>query len=120
MLKNYAQLLCHYCIEARKHQRILIKTTDLAIPLVKEVYKELLSIGCYVETDISFEDQDRLFYDYANDEQLKTPSVFYKKAIEEFDGLIRIIAPHNLKSTASIHSNKKKIHHSQYLSMFSR
>lgn len=110
MLQNYAKLLCNYCIEAKKNQRILIKTTDLAIPLVKEVYKELLTIGCFVETDISFEDQDRLFYDFSSDTQLKSPSKFYEKAIEEFDGLIRIIAPHNLKSTASVDSDKKKVH----------
>ena len=110
ILKKYAKLLCNYCIEAKKDQRILIKTTELAVPLVKEVYKELLTLGCYVETDISFEDQERLFYDFASDNQLKSPSKFYEKAIEEFDALIRIIAPHNLKSTASVDSDKKKLH----------
>tara|TARA_A100001015_G_scaffold24169_1_gene27322 strand:- start:22734 stop:23834 length:1101 start_codon:yes stop_codon:yes gene_type:complete len=110
MLKKYAKLLCNYSIKATKGQTVLIKTSTAAIPLVKEVYKELLNLGCYVETDLDFEDQDRLFYDLAKEHQLKKPSQFYTKAIEEFDALVRIIAPHNLKSTASVNSEIKKIH----------
>lgn len=110
MLEKYAQLLCQYSIQAKKGQTVLIKTSTEAIPLVKALYKELLQIGCFVETDIDFEDKDRLFYDYAQDPQLKKPSVFYEKAIHEFDALVRVIAPHNLKSTASVDSDLKKTH----------
>ena len=52
MLNKYAKLLCNYSINAQKGQTVLIKTSTAAIPLVKEVYKELLTIGCYVETDL--------------------------------------------------------------------
>ncbi|RAP29770.1 aminopeptidase, partial [Candidatus Marinamargulisbacteria bacterium SCGC AG-414-C22] len=110
MLEKYAKLLCHYSINAQKNQTVLIKTSTLAVPLVKALYKELLHIGCYVETDLDFEDKDRIFYDNAQPHQLKKPSSFYSKAIHEFDALIRIIAPHNLKSTASVDSNLKKTH----------
>ena len=109
MLNKYANLLTQYSLKLKPNQKVLIKSTTLAEPLVKELYKALLSLGCYVEVDLAFEDQDRLFYDYASSTQLKTPSVFYSKAIDEFDALIRIIAPHNLKSTASVCSDKKKI-----------
>lgn len=110
MLNKYAQLLCQYSIQAKKGQTVLIKSTTAAEPLVKEVYKELLKMGCYVETDLDFEDQDRYFYDFSQDHQLKKPSLFYEKAIHEFDALVRIIAPYNLKSTATVDSDLKKRH----------
>ena len=109
MLSKYANLITHYSLQLKPNQKVLIKSTTLAEPLIKELYKALLKRGCYVEVDLAFEDQDRLFYDYANTTQLKTPSEFYSKAIFEFDALVRIMAPHNLKSTASVCSEKKKV-----------
>ena len=85
MLEKYAKLLCHYSINAKKNQTVLIKTSTLAVPLVKALYKELLQIGCYVETDLDFEEKDRIFYDNAQQHQLKKPSSFYSKAIQHIN-----------------------------------
>ena len=109
MLEKYATLLCDYCIEAKPKQRVLVKSTYLAEPLLQAVYKVLLERGCIVEFDISFQDQESLMYEYSCDEQLATLPIFYNKAIEEFDALIRIIAPFNLKATAEVASDKKRV-----------
>ena len=108
MLNKYAKLLVHYCINPKPKQKVLISTTTLAEPLLKEVYKELLIKGCYVETVITFEEKEKLFYDHASTHQLQHVPIFNEKAIKEFDALIRIVAPHNLKETASVPSDKKK------------
>ena len=109
ILKKYAELLTTYSVKATKGQRVLIKSTTLAEPLIKELYKQLLQKGCFVECDLEFEGQTKIMYDYSSTKQLQSPSVFYQKAVEEFDVLIRIIAPFNLKSTAQVPSQKKKL-----------
>ncbi|MBI60534.1 aminopeptidase [bacterium] len=109
MLDKYATLLVDYCVSVKPNQRVLIKSTYLAEPLLKKLYQILLERGCFVEFDLSFQDQDKIMYDFSSDQQLSSLPIFYNKAIEEFDILIRIIAPFNLKSTAEVSSDKKRL-----------
>jgi len=109
MLDKYAALLVDYCVSVKSKQRVLIKSTYLAEPLLKKLYQILLERGCFVEFDLSFQDQEKIMYDFSSDQQLSSLPIFYNKAIEEFDILIRIIAPFNLKSTAEVSSDKKRL-----------
>ncbi len=109
MLEKYAKLLVDYCVGVQPKQRVLIKSTYLAEPLLQKLYQLLLERGCIVEFDLSFQDQDKIMYDFSSNDQLSTLPVFYHKAVEEFDVLIRVIAPFNLKSTAEVSSDKKRV-----------
>jgi aminopeptidase len=108
MYKKYASLLVDYCIKSKPGQKVLVRTTTLAEPLLKELYIVLLQRGAFVEFMLSFEDEERLFLDYASEDQLKQPSEFYTYAIENFDAIITLKAPFNLKSTANADSTKKR------------
>ena len=109
MLSRYADLLTEYSLRLKPNHKILIKTSTLAEPLVKKLYEKCLKMGCYVDVDLDFENKDRLFFDHASEDVLKKNPIFYEKAVNDYDALIRIIAPHNLKSTASVSSDKKKV-----------
>jgi len=54
MLQKYAQLLVHYCLDIQPGDKLLISTTLLAEPLLREVYRVAVRAGAHVETDLSF------------------------------------------------------------------
>ena len=45
ILSRYASLLTHYCLRVTPGDKILISSTTLAEPLVREVYREVLAAG---------------------------------------------------------------------------
>ncbi len=109
MIESYADLLVHYSLKIRPGQRVLVKTSTLAEPFLDPLYTSLLRAGAHVEHLISFENQERLFFDHGNTDQLSQVSSFYKQAVAEFDAIVSIVASHNLKSTATVPQDKKKI-----------
>lgn len=109
MLKKYAELLVHYCLELKKGEKLYISTSTLAEPLVREVYREACKIGVFTEVDFKFSDQLKIFMDNATDELLTTSSPFYTQAIKEFHAYLNIRAPFNVNETSNIDSDKRKI-----------
>jgi aminopeptidase len=110
ILSKYAQLLVNYCLEIQEGDKVFIQTTTLAEPLVREVYREAMKAGASViETDFIFRERSRIFYQEANEMQLKTVSPFYKMAMESFDAYLHIRAPFNLREDASAEGGKIKI-----------
>ncbi len=96
ILSKYAQLLVHYCLDIQQGDRFYIKSTTLAEPLVREVYREAIRAGAIVETNLQFREQNRIFIQEAGKDQLESASSFYKQAIESFDAYLHIRAPFNL------------------------
>jgi aminopeptidase len=109
ILKKYAHLLIDYCLEIKSGEKLYIKTSMLAEPLVREVYREAIKAGAHVEIDFSFREKGRIFLEEAAEHQLKHISEFNKLAIEEFDAYLVIRAPYNLKETKNVDPEKRKI-----------
>ncbi|MCP4923548.1 MAG: aminopeptidase, partial [bacterium] len=97
-----------------KGDRLLIKSTTLAEPLVREVYREALKKGAIVEVDLDFEDQGEILLNNGQEEALKAVPVLFEKAINEFDAYLNIRAPFTLrqaklnKDNAAIRQNTMK------------
>lgn len=108
VLKKYAQLLVHYCLELKPGEKLFVSTTTLAEPLVRELYREATKAGALVEVDMAFREKSRLFLDNANEEQLMYVSPFKKLAMETFDAYLVIRAPFNLKENQSVDADKMK------------
>ncbi len=109
ILSKYAHLLVHYCLEIKKDDRLFIKSTTLAEPLVREVFREAIRAGAHVETNLQFREQSRIFIQESGVEQLQTVSPFYKEAIESFEAYLHIRAPFNLYEDQDNDSEKVKI-----------
>ena len=100
MLARYAQLLTHYCLSVKPGDRVFIGTTLLAEPLVREVYREAYAAGAaLVECDLAFRERERLFFENASEEALRTPSVLMQTAMAHFDCYLAIRAPYNLRDS---------------------
>ncbi|MFZ1456388.1 MAG: aminopeptidase, partial [Saprospiraceae bacterium] len=61
ILQKYAHLLVHYCLEIKPGEKLYVTTTTLAEPLLREVYREAIRAGAYVEYHMSFRDQNSIF-----------------------------------------------------------
>lgn len=108
MLTKYAELLANYCLSLKPKERVLIRTTYLAEPLLKELYKSILKCGAIPEFQLSFEEQQRIYYKYATDFQLDYTSSLYEKAVHEFDAILTIMAPFDVNETQGCDSEKKR------------
>ena len=102
ILNKYAQLLVQYCLEIQPGEKLLIRTTTLAEPLVKEVYRETLKAGGIAETMLSFSEQGRILMTEGNDTQLGHVPTLYERAVNEFDAYLFIRAPFNLREEQNI------------------
>ena len=71
LLEKYAKLLVEYSLSIEKGDRLLIKSTTLAEPLIREVYREALKKGAIVEVDLDFEDQGEILLNNGQEEALK-------------------------------------------------
>jgi len=109
LLTKYADLLVNYCLELKKGERVLVKSSTLAIPLVQEVHKFATKAGAFSEFDIDFEGKTESFYKYADEDLLKMEPVFYGEAVKNFDAYLLIRAPFDLHAAARIDPTKKEV-----------
>lgn len=96
MLTRYAKLLTEYCLEIQPGDKFYIRTTTLAEPLVREVYRRALQLGGIVEVDFEFREQGRIMLQNASDAQLDYVSPRHRAAMETYDAYLYIRAPFNL------------------------
>ena len=107
---RYAQLLTHYCLEVRPGDRVFIATTLLAEPLVRELYREMYAAGAAgVECDLAFRERERLFFENASDEALRTQPLQQKVAMESFDCYLHVRAPYNLRESSGATPERAKL-----------
>lgn len=109
ILKKYAQLLVNYCLEIQENEKLYISSTTLAEPLVREVYREALSKGAHVEIDLAMRGMNRIFYEYADHNQLSYVPTLRQEAMSNFDAYLAIRAPFNLKEDQSVDASKRAI-----------
>lgn len=109
MYEKYARLLVHYSLDLKKGQKLLISSTYLAEPLVKEVYREALLAGAHPETSISLNGLNRTLFNYGEPFQLSHVSPMYQYAVGHYDAFLTIRAPFNVKELEGIEAEKKRM-----------
>ena len=107
-VKRYAQLLVHYSLELKKGEKLFIRTTTLAESLVREVYREAIKIGAFVDVEMDFREKYRIFMEEASGDQLEKASLLYEHAVNNYDAFLVIRAPYNLMENQGLDSKKIK------------
>lgn len=102
ILKKYADLLVNYCVELQPGEKLYVRSTTLAEPLIREVYRSALKAGGHIEVDMDFREKNRIFLSEANDAQLQRVPPLQKMAMETFNAYIYIRAPFNLKEDSGV------------------
>jgi len=106
--KKYAKLLVNYSLKLQKGERLLIVSSYLAEPLIREVYREAVKAGALVETRIALSGLDKIWYDNASEEQLKYVSPLTKYVYENYEALLHIEALFNVKELQNVPADKKQ------------
>ena len=106
---KYAKLLVNYSLKLKRGDKVLIRSSYLAEDLVKEVYAEALAAGAHPEMRIALNGTEKIFYDTASEEQLKYIAPTGKYVIENYDALLGIDAPFNMKELQSVEPGKKQM-----------
>lgn len=107
LLEKYANLLTGYCLDIKPGDKLYIKSTTLAEPLLKEVYRLALRKGAVVALDLSFEDKNKIFHDESEGDQLAYMTPNYERAMKEYDAYLVIRAPFNLMEEQNVDPNKR-------------
>jgi len=108
MIKKYANVLVNYSLGLKKGDRLLMVSTYLAEELLKEVYAEALKVGAHPEFRIALSGTEKIFYDNASDAQLEYISPITKYVYENYDALLNVIAPFNVKELQNTPAEKKQ------------
>ncbi|OHB59112.1 MAG: peptidase M29 [Planctomycetes bacterium GWF2_42_9] len=108
MIKKYAKLLVNYSMGLKKGDRVLLVSTYLAEELLKEVYAEALKVGAYPDFKVALNGTEKIFYDNASDEQLEYISPITKYVYENYNALLNVISPFNVKELQNTPAEKKQ------------
>ena len=105
-LVKMAEVLVDYSLELKPGDKFMIRSTDLATPLIKEIYRLALLRGAHPEVQLQVEGLSKIFYSTASDKQLQYVSPLHEKVVLGFDAFLSIMADHNTKALTSVDSSK--------------
>lgn len=108
-LTNLAQILVEYSTKVKKGDRVAIRTQPVALPLVAEIYKQVLQAGglpyvqlgglrSYVET----EELEYLLFTEGSEEQIQHVNLFEKQTREEFEVMMTLYSQTNTRGLSSV------------------
>ena len=105
-LTKMAEVLVDYSLELKAGDKFLIDTTDLATPLVKEIYRLALLKGAHPEVQLQPEGLSHIYFTHASDEQLQYVSPLREMAFGNYDAFLSIMANYNTKALTNVESSK--------------
>ena len=109
LLAKYAHLLVNYCASIKEGEKLYVRSTTLAEPLLREIYRYALRAGAHVEIEMDFREQNRIFLQEAKEAQLNYLPLLQQEAMHHFDAYLYIRAPFNLREDNDTDSNKAKV-----------
>jgi len=121
-VEKLAKLCVHYSVDVKPKEKVVIQGfggfsgfseligfSELAFPLINEIYKECLLSDAYPwimqKPDVRY-----TFFRYAKEHQLKFVSPFEKLVLETMDVRIRVLCPPNPRELANIEAARTKMY----------
>jgi aminopeptidase len=108
-IRNLAEILIDHSTAVKPGERVVIFGREAAIPLMLEIYRVSLERGANPYTFVrdpygrpGLQDQDFLFYRYANGDQLAEVDPFLQLAMETADAWIRIDSDENTRHLSTV------------------
>jgi aminopeptidase len=101
-IAKLARVLVRYSLDLHAGDLLVIRTTPLAAPLVREVYREALAMGAHPYARIALEETDEVFYKDASDAQLDYIPPMVRGEYEVSRAMLFIDAEANRKNLSSI------------------
>lgn len=113
-IENLAKVLVQYSTSVQPGDRIAILAQPVAMPLIEQVYSEILIAGGYpyylvggLRTRVETDRLAYLLFTKGNDEQIQHVHEFEKKIREEFEGMIILYSQDNTRALSNVAPNKQ-------------
>jgi aminopeptidase len=100
-IEKLAKLCVHYSVDVKPNELVLIQGSELAFPLINEIYKECLLSDAYPTVQASLDTQ-YTFFKYAKEHQLKFVSPIQKFTSENIDVRISIFCEPSPKGLSTV------------------
>lgn len=110
-LHQHALLLADYCLAVQAGERVLIKSTTLALPLIEQLYPVLLQRGAEVLLHLEYPHQNTDFLRYASDTVLNQLHPSQWAEVGNIDLVLHILTP----QTPSQEVDAQRLAHRQQL-----
>ncbi len=107
--QKLAQILVDHSTSVKPGDRVAIETTTNASELVSHIYELVLLRGGNPHILLNLPDQDRLFFKYANNDQLAYTPLFQKLVTEGFEVYIRVRADIDPRALSDVAAEKQSL-----------
>src|SRR5437588_12805040 len=101
-LSHLAQILIHYSLNVQPGNLVAIQAGVEAMPLLREVYREILRAGGHPDLLIDMEEAREIYLKESNEEQLNFVSPVRQLIIERYDCLLYIDAETNTRRLSRV------------------
>jgi aminopeptidase len=101
-LKKMARILSEYSLGLKPGDLFLIQSSDVAAPLIREVFYEALLAGAYPYLKVTLEGVAEILYKTASDDQLTFISELQKLEVDKINAALTILGTHNTRSLAGV------------------
>ncbi|MBU1050656.1 aminopeptidase [Candidatus Bipolaricaulota bacterium] len=102
-----ADVLVRYSVDLQPGQLVQIQANVEGAPLVVALYQAILQAGGHPWVDLSIEETEELFYNYATDAQLDFHPDFLKQADEAIEASISVWTDANSKRLTNVDAAKQ-------------
>ena len=106
-MKKLADVLVNYSVKVKPGEWVNINASIVAMPLMKEVYQQVLIAGGMPTTNIYDDDLNEIYYKEANDDQLAWVSPTAKLIYEKADVMIHLRGAENTRSLSGVDPKKQ-------------
>jgi aminopeptidase len=97
-----AQVLVNYSLAVKPGEKVMIQAPHSAMPLIKEVYREIVRLGAYPTPRFRERELDLIFYQTASSEQLTHISEMHTFESEYWDAELFILGDENTRSLSGV------------------
>jgi aminopeptidase len=109
-IQNFARILVEYSTRIKAGDRVFIEATTEALPMVQEVYKQIVEKGGHPYIQMEFPEQQELFYEYIPEAQVAHKNELMAYAYENFEARIRLWSEANTSALSGADPKKQSAH----------
>ncbi|MBI4278755.1 MAG: aminopeptidase [Armatimonadetes bacterium] len=102
MLARWARVLVEYSLRIGAGQMVRIAGTELAAPLIRAVYLEVLRKGAHPFTRVTLDALEEIFFRHASDDQITFISELDRLEVERMDATLSIDGRWNTRALTSV------------------
>lgn len=105
-LIKYANTLVNYSLYVKQNEWVVIRGSELTMPLIKECYREILKLGAHPTVLLIPEGISEILLKEGSEDQLQFNSPILMEVYSKADKVLTILGESNLKALSSISSER--------------